>query len=833
MISTMKNYNWKKLNNLKRISAVLLSVVLLAGQFVISPIAQAADPQFNMYTPYVHSLTAGRDYYLLDVKNETKNTDWNFPVAADAGDTLTFYLYYHNGVNGTIATNTTLKVSLPTSQNTFQTVSGYLWADNAANATFNNPINQSVQVNLSSSQTLQYISGSAKWYPNQADWRTASATPFPGGQNENQLFSSGINLGSIEGCWEFSGTIIFKVRVGNVQPVLTRDLLISKTVRNITAGQNNFSENATAANNDRLMWQIQINNTGTAVLNNVMVRDTLPSYLSYVTGTTRVDGSYVSDGLTSGSINLGSIAVNASKTVTFESTVNSSGLSNNQTLTNYAYALADQVNEKNDSATAYLSQSGSGSLTINKTVSSITAGQGGYFESVNAANNDHLSFQIRLQNTGTAVLNNVMVRDTLPSYLSYVTGTTRVDGSYVSDGLTSGSINTGSLSVGGVRNITFEATVNSSGTYGNQTLTNYAYGRADQISEISDSALVYISQSSGFLNIYKYVRNLTANQSPLTSSTNANAGDRLLFSIQLTTPSGSGQVNNIRVWDALPSGLTYSAGTVRVDGAYYSDALFSGGINLGTMSSNLTKNITFEATVNSLFSGYLGTQTFTNYAYVAADNIPQQSASAQVSVGQSSVLSPTATLTKKVANLTSPNGTDNDNNALLGDTLQYTITFYNNGPGVLNTIHVMDVLPPYTTFQAADNGGSYDSSANQVAWTNGNLANSTGLSFTYRVTVQAVPNNGYVIRNTASADASNLAAISSNEVRTTVTTGVVKGAAVRAITGGDNFSRNLAVSVMTSLWFLFFLYLIVEYADFWRGLRFKLAVWKIKRKENL
>jgi len=702
MILTMKSYNWKKLNNLKRISAVLLSVVLLAGQFVIPPIARAADPQFNMYTPYVHSLTAGRDYYLLDVKNETKNTDWNFPVAADAGDTLTFYLYYHNGVNGTIATNTTLRVFLPSGSASQQTVNGYLWADNATNATANNPLSQNIQVNLSSAQTLQYISGSAKWFPNQADWRYATPTAFPNGQTENQLFGSGINLGSIEGCWEFSGTIIFRMQIGNIQPspspTPTQNYAfnISKTVRDMTSNQSSFAESVNASNNDRLAWQIQLTNNGNTTLNNVYVYDTLPSYISYAYGTSRLDGSYMSDGLTSGGVNIGSISPGAMRTITFESTVNS---------------------------------------TYN----------------------------------------------------------------------------------------------------GSLTLTNYAYGRADQVSERNDSATVYISQTSAssVLNISKIVRNITANSS-FSVTTNANAGDHLLFLIQLTTPLNTQPITNAQVWDSLPSGLTYVSGSTRVDGGYVGEGLTTGGINLGTLYANQSRSINFEATVNSIYSGYTGSQILMNYAYTSGDGVSQRSAYAQVNVGQAITSSaPSATLTKKVANLTSPNGTDNDNNALLGDTLQYTITFYNNGPGVLNTIHVMDILPPYTTFQAADNGGSYDSSANQVAWTNGNLANSTGLSFTYRVTIQAVPNNGYVIRNTASADASNLAAISSNEVRTTVTTGVVKGAAVKAITGADSLSRNLAVSVMTSLWFLFFLYLIVEYADFWRGLRFKLAVWKIKRKENL
>ncbi len=698
----------KKFTNGKPKRAVFSFAIVLTltagilSQAVFPSVARADSPQFNIFTPYVHTQTYNRDYYLLDVKNETKGTDWNFPVSADPGDTLVFYLYYHNGVVNTVANNTTLRVALPSGQNSQHTVTGYLWADNATNATQSNPLTQSVQVNLSSSQTLQYLSGSAKWFPNQTDWRSDAPVSFPSGQSGEQLFSSGINLGSIEGCWEFSGAIVFKAKIGAYQPPSNYDLSLNKTVRNITAGQNNYSENVNAQNNDRLMFQLQI------------------------------------------------------------------------------------------------------------------------------------------QNTGNATLNNVFVRDALPSYLSYVSGTARLDSSSVSDQIVSGGINIGSLNSGSTRTITFEANTNTSGLNGSQTLTNTAYARADQVSEKSDTATVYVSQQNvyGNLNIVKYVRNQTTGQGSLTTSANASNGDRLIFTIQISTLNSNQQVNNVRVWDSLPSGLTFVSGTARLDGVFVSDALVSIGINLGTLVGNQTRTITFEATVGpialagqtSIYYGYTG-QTLVNYAYVTGDNVPQQSASAQVIISQITPSNPSATLTKKVVNLTSPNGTDTDNGASVGNTLQYTIIIANNGPGILNNIKIMDVLPSYVTFQAADSNGSYDSSTNQVTRYNGNLANSTSLSFSYRVTVQAVPYNSYIIRNTASADATNLASINSNEVRTTV--GGVKGTTVKVITGGNSLPRNIATAGLTSLWSIFVLYLIMEYAPAWRNLRFKLAVWKIKRKENL
>ncbi len=701
---------------------------------------------------------------------------------------------------------------------------------------------------------LQYVSGSVR-----VDNATYSDSLVSGGLSVGSLgvnstrvitFEATINSANTTGTQTITNTAY--VRADNVPEKsdvasavvsnvsTNRDLNISKTVRNESSGSS-FSDNISANNNDQLMFQIQIQNTGNANLSNIFVRDVLPSFISFNGGSTRVDGSSVADGITNGGINIGSLNIGTTKTITFELTANFSGSPNNQILTNTAYARADQVNEKNDSATVIMSgsQNQNGDLSINKTVRNVTSSNSGYFESVNAQNNDRLEFRIQIQNTGNTTLNNVFVRDTLPNYLSYVYGSAQIDDSFLSDQIISGGVNIGSLFAGNSRIIIFDATVNSYNYngynfYGSQTLTNYAYARADQVSERNDSATIYISSSNSFgtyLNLNKYVRNITAGQTGLLSSANANQGDHVIFTIQVSTPSNN-QVNNVRVWDNLPSGLNYVTGTTRLDNGYIADNLFSGGITVGSLYGNQTRTVTFEAIVSNV--SYANSQTLVNDAYASADNVTQQTAFAQVVVNNQIIYNnnPSATITKKVTNLTSSNGSDSENSASVGNTLQYTITFTNNGPGVLNNIRVTDTLPSYVTFQTADSGGSFNSANNQVSWYNGNLANGTSLNFTYRVTVQAVPYNGFVIINTASGSADNLSSINSNEVRTTVG-GVVKGAVVKAVTGSNALGRNIAAGIMIALWSIFILYFIIEYGNFWKNASLKLAILKLKFKNRL
>ncbi|TSC53413.1 MAG: cell surface protein [Parcubacteria group bacterium LiPW_39] len=440
-------------------------------------------------------------------------------------------------------------------------------------------------------------------------------------------------------------------------------------------------------------------------------------------------------------------------------------------------------------------------LNIAKTARNLTAGENTFSDSVNASNNDRLRWQIQINNPGNTTLSNVFVRDVLPSFLYFINGTTKINGNFSGDGITVGGISLGSLYPGYSHTITFETTVGPV-LDNNYILTNYAYARADQISEKNDSATVYVSQpGAANLNIKKSVRDLTSGQVLPSTYLIANAGDRLLFSLGISVPSGASAVSNVRLWDNLPAGLNYISGSSRVDGVYIGEGIVSSGLNLGTMYASQTKTVNFEALVSAIYSGYYDSRTLTNYAYVSGDGVPQRSASAQVFVGQTTAISntpvtPSATLTKKVVNLTSPNGTDTDNGATAVNILEYTITLTNNGPGILNNIHLTDILPPYVTFQTVDNGGSYDNLTNQVTWYCGSLANGTSQSFSFRVTVQAVPSIGYIIKNIASASADNLPLINSNETHTTFVAGAVKGAAVKAVTGSDNFSRNLAVSVI-------------------------------------
>lgn len=468
-------------------------------------------------------------------------------------------------------------------------------------------------------------------------------------------------------------------------------------------------------------------------------------------------------------------------------------------------------------------------LTVNKAVRNLTSGQGYFSKNINASNNDRLMFQIQIQNTGEAALNNVIVYDTLPSYISYIYGTTRLDdGAITSDSIISNGINIGSIYSGSSRIITFEASINYTGTSQSLTLTNRAYSHADQASEDNDTATIYVTQAANVsnLNISQSVRNSTIGQTSFSPSVIASAGDHIIFLVELTTPANATAITNVRVWDVLPAGLNYIIGSSRVDGSYANDGIISDGINLGAIYASQGHRINFEAAVNA---NYSGTQTLTNYAYVSGDSVYQRSASAQIIASPAGAAS--SALNKKVENLTSPNGTVSSNIASPGEILRYTLTFTNRDIDILNNIKIIDILPSYTIFQSADRNGIYENAKNQITWNLGSLLGRNNiLAVSYQVKVTSdVPDN-FVISNTASLSATDFYPINSNEVRTNIKLIKPRVYPVAAMSGTNSWA-NLALSLVITLWAVFALYLLIEYADFWRNLRLKLAILKARTKK--
>ncbi|MFA5746707.1 MAG: hypothetical protein WC926_01360 [Candidatus Paceibacterota bacterium] len=404
------------------------------------------------------------------------------------------------------------------------------------------------------------------------------------------------------------------------QVVNNPSLTITKTVRNITDGQSYYSNSVNADPNDRIGFKIVVTSNGETAANNVHVSDSLPSGLIYGDSLS-VSSGYSSGDITSG-INLGTINANNSVTITFEADVQSASyFGNSVTLTNYAYASATNVSQRQASATVYVSNAvvNNPNLTITKTVRNITDGQSYYSNSVNADPGERVSFKIEVSSSGQTAASNVRVSDSLPAGLIYRDNVS-VSSGYSSGDITSG-INLGTLYVGNIITITFEADVQSASYFGNSvTLTNYAYASATNVSQRQASATVYVAnnmtpvQTSNF-TVNKMARNISKGETGWQNSIQADPGDQVEFYINVTN-TGNTAANGLYVLDPMPVKMTY-IGNVRMDGYANSGNIVSGsGIYLGDLSANQSRVVIFQAQVFGEANFNFGSTKLINIATV-------------------------------------------------------------------------------------------------------------------------------------------------------------------------------------------------------------------------
>jgi len=162
------------------------------------------------------------DYDTVLVSNYTDNPNtnnaWFSTVSADAGDIVSVLVYYHNN-GGENAISTKLKITNGQMLSTASThtFSGSVSASNA------NSVFGSATVNLSSSQSLTYIGGSASWYANN---QSSTEYTLPNSQNGTEVFSgSGVNIGTIAPGWATQGSFVVQYQVSEAQvqqsPIVT------------------------------------------------------------------------------------------------------------------------------------------------------------------------------------------------------------------------------------------------------------------------------------------------------------------------------------------------------------------------------------------------------------------------------------------------------------------------------------------------------------------------------------------------------------------------------------------------------------------------------------
>ncbi|MBQ6486792.1 DUF11 domain-containing protein [Candidatus Saccharibacteria bacterium] len=269
------------------------------------------------------------------------NNGWNGnDIEVEEGKTYYVRLYVHNNnPKGTkaVAKDVTVNFSLPTVVSTEQRVDGYI---NASNATPSKYWDDVVFKSKDGRKFyLDYIEGSALLENN-------SVGKKPGLTLSDSVVTSGTKIGydalngEVPGCYQYANYITIKVK-----PVFESSE-IQKTVRKLT--DEKFSESVTAKIGETVEYQILYKNLNNSEVKDVTLRDSLPTNMEYIKGSTILYNSNnpkgltynTNDKLTTEGINIGGYKVGGNAYIRFRATVKDASLvCGNNRLINWAKAV--------------------------------------------------------------------------------------------------------------------------------------------------------------------------------------------------------------------------------------------------------------------------------------------------------------------------------------------------------------------------------------------------------------------------------------------------------------------------------------------------------------
>lgn len=425
------------------------------------------------------------DYEMLQVA-KTNGGTWSDPVSASVGERISYSFYYHNGMINTTAHNTTLRVDLPTITGTTLEAKSWLWSTETA------PISDTVvagnivglsgaTINAATPARIEYVAGSTNWYPNGS----STPTHLPDG-----ITNGGMNIGDIQGCWNYAGFVTFMVDVK--EPT---QLIMDKTVAHPGTNED-WQKMITANPGDGIAYHLGVQNNGTTTATQVSIKDLLPTYMTYTPGTTYLytkehpEGIKQADTLFSSGIVICDIAPGTDNVVflTYKTKIDSNMSAGSYSLNNVAKVFMANI-EQSQSQARVLVNAECG-IVIDKMVSNGVS----WVEENSAKLGDIISYRIIVRNTGNVAVTNVFVKDALPVFETYIAGSTKINNVSVSDDIISANgLALCTLNPGEEKIITLSGIVNGCAPLGSSVLINTAYGHGDNAAEKFDSARTILS----------------------------------------------------------------------------------------------------------------------------------------------------------------------------------------------------------------------------------------------------------------------------------------------------------------------------------------------------
>ncbi|MGG4047659.1 DUF7507 domain-containing protein [Paenibacillus favisporus] len=430
------------------------------------------------------------------------------------------------------------------------------------------------------------------------------------------------------------------------------------------------SSTTTAVVGDVITYTVTVSNTGTANANSVVLSNTLPAGLSFVSGSVTVGGvSRPTYDIVAGAP-LGTLNFGTSATVTYRATVTAQPSSNQ--LVNTANASFSFQSVAGGSTITGVIPSNAFNVTVVSPALTLTKSS----NRTNATVGSTVTYTILVANSGN-IAANVTLTDNIPTGSSFVTGTFTVNGTVIAGANPAAGVAIGSIGAGSSATVTFRVQVNSLPSppqFVDQAVAAYTFtpsaGRT-----ISGSA------SSNTLTLPVTLPNITVTKSA--NFSDIAVGETLTYTSAVAN-NGTEAVTNAVFTDAIPSGAAFVPGSVTVGGTAVTSANPASGVSLGTLAAGSSVTVTFQIAVQTVpASAALSNQSTVAYSSGAFQG------TAVSNTMTTPVYQPVITIAKSAST----------SSATVGDTITYTLLVRNSGNRAAQ-VTLTDNIPSGTSFVA-------------------------------------------------------------------------------------------------------------------------------------
>lgn len=568
------------------------------------------------------------------------------PYAASAsatpGEVLSVLIWDHNSVPDSVATNVKIKATIPTNLATSHQVTGTVSADNASTVT------GTAAINVGSETRLSYVPGSAQLLKNvvgEDKISRMSAVNWPTNITPDNVVTTGINLGSQAGCWQYAQAVVIQVKVEGVAPAINTNKRVERA-----GGDSVFGVAAIAQPGDYVNFKIFLQNTGTGTGVAPRIVDTLDSRLTYVPNSSYM---LIKQNNTDYRVDLLDTKIkfegqkitwafqdmaprpDAALYLIFQARVADktqfpigTTVINNIASAGFANATA---NTNNVTITINRSAEPVVNFSLRKEVTNLSLGDSKWYDEqlASAGAGDTIAYRLMMQNTGNTTAANVTLKDILPAGVTFdghvvlynkdnINGKVISTDEIVKTGYLFPTVEAGSANM---QTIIFQAKLTNDCS-GQQTLINKSQVLYNGAVAAQDTATVVFSCVRGLI-ITKDIQDPT-DQLFKDSISVVRESQVLTYRINVQN-NGNTVVNNPILRDVLPNQVTYVNNSLSIDGEFMTSDIQQAFLNQGMVLTNLTpgmgKVIKFQVRVNDCPP--LGDIPLVNTAYVKADGIAE------------------------------------------------------------------------------------------------------------------------------------------------------------------------------------------------------------------